>query len=448
MLHIRFGYGIGPNVEPVTAEALLAAAAGPDRAAVRYPVLAFSEAMTLEAVRQAAHGPAMKQVSEAVVRMERARNAIRRSPNEALAAALARILDGDAPLRERLTWFWADHFTTVARNEAQRAGSAGYVDEAIRPFVMGRFADMLKAVIRHPAMLLYLDQSVSVGPDSGVGQGLGRGLNENLAREMMELHTLGVGDSYTQTDVREAAELLTGLTIDRSRAFVFRPALAQPGPERVLGKDYGSQGPARLEDIDALLEDLAIHPTTARHLAHKLAVHFFAEDPPPALVRDLEVAFLESRGDLGQVTATLVRHPAMRSDAFHKIKPPMDFIASTLLALGLRGADMVAMARDELSQTIAGPMKDMGQPFLWASGPDGWPEAADDWVTPQGLARRIGWAVWTARLRGQEIADPRDFLERTLPGIAGEPLRFAVSAAETREDGIALVLASPEFNRR
>ena len=300
---------------------------------------------------------------------------------------------------------------------------------------------------RHPAMLAYLDQHVSFGPDSSLGKRGKRGLNENFARELIELHTLGVGGSYTQRDVREAAELLTGLTLNKARAFAFNPAMAQPGAESVLGVSYGSDAVASLSDIEAFLEDLARHPQTLRHVTTKLAAHFVDDDAPSALVADLEATWRDTDGDLAAVTTALVTHPLSRSLPPRKIKPPMIFMASVLLALGLRGGAVGAWTRSDLVRFLESPLKAMGQPFLWPTGPDGWPEDGASWITPQGLSARINWSGWMVRLWGQQIEDPRRFLEATLHGRAGADLRSAVSAAETRPDALMLIFASPDFNR-
>ena len=447
VLRTRFGYGFGPRAAPVTPDALITAATGPDPVAARYPVLSFPQAMALELRRHDAHLAAKTGDADAKAEVATLRDALRAAPVQGVQAAFARILDSDAPLRERLTWFWADHFTVSGRNIAQVAGTAGYVDEAIRPHVMGRFADMLKAVGQHPAMLAYLDQHASAGPRSRHGQRTGRGLNENYARELLELHTLGVGSAYTQGDVRETAELLTGLSLNKSRGFAFRNNMAEPGPETILGETYGSDAAAQLHDITGFLDDLARHPTTVRHLVNKLVVHFVSSDPPPPLVDDLIDTWQATDGDLAAVTETLVRHPLAQTEPLHKVKAPMTFMASVMLALGLRGADIAQLEPRDVRRIIAGPLSRMGQPFLRAPGPDGWSEDAADWITPQGLAARIGWAVWSVRLWGQGVDDPLAFLDRTLPGRADGTLRFAVGGAETRADALTLVLASPAFNR-
>jgi uncharacterized protein (DUF1800 family) len=186
---------------------------------------------------------------------------------------------------------------------------------------------MLMAVATHPAMLLYLDQAQSVGPNSARGARRDRGLNENYARELMELHTLGVGAVYSQDDVRQLAELLTGLAVDPVAGFVFDARRVEPGPERVLGRDYAGDG---IEAIRAVLADLAARPETARHLAHKLAVHFVADDPDPGLVTAMEAAFRDSGGDLVAVTAALLAHPAAWAEAAAKARQPFDFVVAAL----------------------------------------------------------------------------------------------------------------------
>ena len=223
--------------------------------------------------------------------------------------------------------------------------------------------------------------------------------------------------------------------------------MAQPGAEAVLGASYGSDAVASLSDIEAFLEDLARHPQTLRHVTTKLAAHFVDDDAPSALVADLEATWRDTDGDLAAVTTALVTHPLSRSLPPRKIKPPMIFMASVLLALGLRGGAVGAWTRSDLVRFLESPLKAMGQPFLWPTGPDGWPEDGASWITPQGLSARINWSGWMVRLWGQQIEDPRRFLEATLHGRAGADLRSAVSAAETRPDALMLIFASPDFNR-
>ena len=214
-----------------------------------------------------------------------------------LGLTMLRWSETQSGFRERLALFWTDHFTTVGKSEPQRSAVSIYVDAAIRPHLSGRFGDLLVAAVTHPMMLTYLDQRVSVGPQSAFARrkGTSRGLNENLAREVLELHTLGVDGPYTQADVRQLAELFTGLTIDRSGAMAFRPGWAEPGEELVLGRRYGGN-PARLEAVEQALHDLAVHPATADHVARKLAVHFVSDAPDPGLVAHMAARFPGHRG--------------------------------------------------------------------------------------------------------------------------------------------------------
>ncbi|MEL6169127.1 MAG: DUF1800 domain-containing protein [Pseudomonadota bacterium] len=443
---IRFGYGLGAPSEG-SAGGLIDGLDGPDRMAAQYPVAGLSKVLS-EMRSYRALDRAVKAGTDGAEAERRAgRDRLQALFTEGFGQAMARIADTPTPFRERLVWFWADHFTAVGRNLVHRGGAPTYVDEAIRPHVAGSFADMLKAVVTHPFMLIYLDQAASVGPASVVGRRRDRGLNENLAREVMELHTLGVDGGYTQDDVTELARLMTGLSMHPERGFIFRPQMAEPGNFRVMGRTYGGGDPT-LAHVLAAMDDLARHPATAAHMARKLAVHFVADDPDPDLVSQIAVAWRESGGDLAHVYAALLDHPAAWAPLGGKARQPFDFVGATLRAVGARGRDISEMDPGSLRRFLARPMAGMGQPWMSARGPDGWPEAASRWITPQGLAVRITWARSVTDRLAERIGDPRAFLDRALADAASERLRWAVGAAETRAEGAALVLVSAEFNRR
>ena len=374
-----------------------------------------------------------------------ARQKLRQMGTEDFKLALERPLVSPHGFRERLATFWADHFTVSAKNLRLSAVVAAFRNEAIRPNITGSFGDLLVAVTQHPAMLAYLDQNTSFGPNSVIGKRRGRGLNENLAREILELHTLGVGSAYTQTDVREFAELLTGLFVDKN-GFRFNARMAEPGAETVLGTSYGGRRGA-LSDIDAALRDIAEMPETAAHIARKLAVHFVADDPDADLVEHVAQAYRRSGGDLLKVYEALLDHPASWSGSLQKVKQPWDFVVTSLRAVGLTGADLDALTRKDLNNGIAQPMLSMGQAPFRAPGPDGWPEDASAWITPATLAARLEWAASLSR-KFAEDTDPRQFVTTALRDAASDKLRFAVGGAEVKWEGVALVLASPEFNRR
>lgn len=448
---LRFGYGFGPGeAGPGGPEGLMAelragaAAAAPAGAAGREGLAMLAG---FEAVRDAGGAEAR------MAARQTAGKAIQRLFGLASRDRVLRAATSAHPFFDRLAWFWSGHFAVNGKGIPGRALAGAFEDDAIRPHLAGRFADLLRAAALHPAMLIFLDQTNSVGPLSAFGRRRRAGLNENLAREILELHTLGVGAPYGQDDVRQFAELLTGLDFDRATG---APALlrdrAEPGAERVLGRVYG--GPvAELHDIHAALDDLAAHPATARHIALKLARHFVADAPPEPLVAHLEAAFRASDGDLSAVCAALLEHPASWESFGAKARQPFDFLAATIRAVGATEAERAAMrerpeGRGPLARLeIAPAMRRLNQTPLLPPGPQGWPEAAEAWITPQGLSARIDWA---SRL-GRAVAarwDPRALLDSALRDAASPDTIVVVSGAAERWEGAALALAAPEFSRR
>lgn len=359
---------------------------------------------------------------------------------------LARALDTPAPWRERLVRFWANHFSVTPKQRILIPEWAEMTDSAIRPHVTGRFADLLRTAVLHPAMIRYLDQDSSVGPNSRMGRNRGRGLNENLGRELLELHSLGLDGPYAQDDVRAVALLLTGHTIEGGGP-AFDPRRAEPGVQTVLGRRYG--GLIRREgDLHALLDDLAARPETARHLSRKLAAHVVADDPPADLVADLTDLWQRSGGDLAQVSAALATHPAALAPPAAKIRPPFDVVVAALGALGVTGAEVMALPDQRLRQLLLTPLTAMGQSWMGAPSPAGWPDRAGDWLTPPALAARIDWAMTApARLR-PALPDARAFVDVALPGLDDDRLRRLVAASETNAEALGLVLAAPAFQRR
>ncbi len=349
---------------------------------------------------------------------------------------------------ERLAWFWGDHFAVTGAALKARSMIGRFEADTIRPHIAGRFSDMLRAASTHPSMLDFLNQTNSVGPNSVVGRRREVGLNENLAREIIELHTLGVSATYTQNDVRQFAELLTGLTYEPDTgAMMFTPRRAEPGAEEVLGVSYGGQEP-RIDDIYRALDDLAVHPATARHIAEKLARHFTSDDPSASLIGAMEAAFIRSDGDLPTVYAALLDHPDSWASFGQKVKQPFDFVVSSIRATGPTAADMADFGGDEnKGRSAFRALRRMNQMPYTPPGPQGWPEAPDAWITPQGLTERISWASNIARAVENRI-DPRDFVETALTDHITEETLFAATRAAERWEGIALVLASPKFNRR
>ncbi|MCR9126620.1 MAG: DUF1800 domain-containing protein [Rhodobacteraceae bacterium] len=454
MAEIRFGYGLSPRVAPPKdADRMIALLAGPDLAARRFPIAGSDAYRQHQLARQAAKRR-YKRLRE-TDRKGDARAAIQAVQHRAIAEArmtivqtlLRRSLSADA-FRERLVAFWADHFTARVGSTFARAGLPAYTEEAIRPHVAGRFGDMLRAAVMHPMMLLALDQKVSMGPNSPAAnrRGAGRGLNENLAREVMELHTLGVNGPYTQADVRQLAELFTGMTFDVRSGFEFRTAYAEPGAETVLGRSYGSATPD-VADIARVLDDLAEHPATARHLAWKLAVHFVGDAPPPDLIDRLTARYRDTGGDLLAVSAALLSDPSAWTAAPGNVKPAEHFISSACRALGLDQSNLGALTHDQVRRLVLRPLRRMGQEWNRPPGPDGWPEDDKAWITPQSLSARLQWAIDFPAHLLPVLPDPGAFVGQALGARATPAVGFAARAAESRADAIGLILASPGFQR-
>lgn len=452
---IRFGLGLGPLAEwDVRPDDMLLRLVGRDAAAERWPIPTFSEArptlaeqfqttLDMNAARDAADEARIAEL-----------NALRQTYAEDMSTlywesfrnTLARAsLSGDG-FRERLVEFWANHFTVRSENSRTRHLVTPFVEEAIRPRLTGRFADMLWAVTIHPMMLLYLDQVSSIGPNSRVGRASRRGLNENLARELLELHTMGPEGPYLQEDVRELAELLTGLSFRADRGFVFETLRVEPGSETVLGQVYPAT--ADLENVLAVIMDLAHHPATARHISRKLATYFISDTPPQAIIDRMATRFDETDGDLLAVYEAMLTHPLAWEAPRQKVKTPFGFVASALRGLGIGEAFFDGVPRGVLRMGFERQLTVMGQDWQRPVGPDGFATLAHEWVTPQGMAGRINWAMTVPQTLVDELPDPRNFVDVALGQGANEPVRFAARAAETRAEGIGLVLASAAFQRR
>jgi uncharacterized protein (DUF1800 family) len=344
-----------------------------------------------------------------------------------------------APLQERLVRFWSNHFTVSCVRPVIRGFAGAFEREAIRPHVMGNFADLLLAAEQHPAMLFYLDQVLSMGPDSPAGQRLARGINENLGREMLELHTLGVDGGYTQADVDALASILTGWSIARlnasdAGAFHFYPQLHEPGAKVLLGKTYRENG--YQEGVTAL-RDLATHPATATHIATKLARHFIADDPPQDAVRRIAAVFRDTGGDLRRVTEAVVREDSAWRTPFAKVRTPDDLVVSACRVTGFTPpAPMLVYGLHVLDQ----------QPFF-APSPAGWPDQAKDWVGPESTLHRIDWCQSFAG-RIPEPPDPSALADAVFGAALPEETGRAIRRAASRRDGVALLIAAPEFQRR
>ncbi len=354
---------------------------------------------------------------------------------------LSHIVHADTGFLERLVMFWTNHFAIDADNGGVMRALAGpFEREAIRPHILGRFEDLLFAATRHPAMLFYLDNARSVGPDSPAGRKREAGLNENHARELMELHTLGVDGGYTQADVTSLARILTGWTTGRvGKAqdgfgeFVFRPRTHQPGPQTLLGQTYGQKG---MQQGEAALRMLAAHPATARHIATKLVRHFVADDPPADIVDRLTGAFTGSDGDLAAVTRALIEDDAVWIAPPTKLRTPQEFVYASLRVLG------TTPKPGEVLQAL----KVLGQPPMEPPSPAGYADDVETWLAPDAMTNRLDVAEMLAADAGD--VDPRAIAEDILGTRLGTLTAQAIERAESPAQGLALLLMSPEFQRR
>lgn len=482
MASIRFGYGRRPGeTPPENVDALIA---GVERGG-RAPCLFPHEG--IEARR--ARFPAYREVQLAY---SKARDAnmlavVGKRRINPYSITVANALQRDRHLKvrqavfspngffERLSTFWSDHFSiNILKSSAVRILAAMHEAEAIRPNLAGRFSDLVKAAALHPAMLDYLDQNRSVGPTSTVGRKAGRGLNENLARELIELHTMGAGSGYSQRDVREAAFVLTGLWF-RSPAFKteFRPKASEAGVYRVLGRTYG--GPLRdIRQVHELIDDLAAREETRRHICRKLVGHFISDDPPQPVVDAMVDAWRRHDGQLLAVYRAMLEHPRSWEEEGRKARQPFDFVIAGLRALnvpadaleprinkkagwqsvwdGATLADVSMMTAKGNAALGANPISvgaisQLGQPIWQAPSPAGWEEGLSTWITASQLTERIAWARRLVARFGGNV-DPRAFLEATMADAARADTIETVSRAPNRAVAMAMVLASPEFNRR
>jgi uncharacterized protein (DUF1800 family) len=353
-----------------------------------------------------------------------------------MTALLQNAVMTDLPVRERLVWFWGNHFTVSGRAGTWALGLLGcYLHDAIRPHVTGRFADMLKAVMVHPAMLAYLDNWLSVGPNSPDGMAHHQGLNENLARECLELHTLGAGSGYTQQDVTVFAAILTGRSLDmgtETPGYVYKPKAHEPGRKIFMGRSI----PEGFAGSEAALEFIADHPATHRHLATQLVRHYVADDPPAGCISRVETVLKETHGDLKQAMLAIVELPEARQP-LTKFLAPAEYVVAVQRALGLP---------PELGFRLLATTADLGQHFGDALLPNGWPDTAADWISGEAILKRADWAMTQASRPGAPPAEA--VIAATLGDVCSDQTRTAVGRCANHAEALATVFVSPEFLRR
>ncbi len=359
------------------------------------------------------------------------------------------------PFAERLVHFWSNHFSVSAQKPGTHYLVASHEFDTIRPHVFGRFSDMLKAAVLHPAMLIYLDQFQSVGPNSRFmqmrrrrqrqGGGGPQGLNENLAREIFELHTLGVDGGYSQADVTELARALTGWTIsgigraarfaeDKPHGAAYLAPAHELGSRQIMGRSYRDSG---ADQAISVLDDLARHPSTAKFIATKLARHFAGDEPPQSLVSKLETDFVESGGDLASLTRTLIDAPEAWTPDAVKYRAPFEWLVSVLRLTRVTNLN---------ARRLSGALDQIGQLPWRAPSPAGYDDLEGSWAGPDALFRRVELAERIAR--NVPADDVLDQANSAFPGALSDHTRTWLSRAESANQALGLLLVSPEMMRR
>lgn len=483
MAAIRYGYGLRAGEAPAsTADDLLRQVRKGLAEKTRFPeegIMGRRETIgKILSVRAAEAKAAKAGKPNPDLRRETQKEALQIYQADA-RARIAQAIYSPNGFYERLATFWTDHFaTSTQKSFLMRMIVPLHEVEAIRPNIGGNFRDLLRTAILHPAMLIYLDQNRSVGPDSPVGRATQRGLNENLGRELLELHTLGADGGYTQEDVRASALILTGLTVDnRTLEVTYRRRLAEPGSITLLGKSYGEEG-EREDDHIAMLEDLAANPATARHICRKLVAHFIADEPPPEVVEPMIAAWAESDGDLMAVYRAMLEQPRAWTGEWQKAKQPFEFVVSGFRAFDLPDRELSALIRsveaddgdddDEDAAENAAPATElgprkreptlaraltlgalgrMGQAVWQPPSPAGFPDEAAVWISPSQISERITWARMAVRTFGRKL-EPADLLQRALADAARPETIRVVEQAPNKVHALTMILVSPEFNRR
>ena len=396
--------------------------------------------------------PPPKIAAERGMTMAGEMNALRFIILELQQARLLRAVHSQRQLYEVMVDFWNNHFNIFAAKGADRWLTTAYDRDTIRPHALGKFRDLLLATAQSPAMLFYLDNWLSVSPNGAIprlaANARRRGINENYAREIMELHTLGVDGGYTQQDVREVARCFTGWTLVRPRGdaeFRFEPRLHDQGAKTVLGTRLAAGG--GMDDGTKVIDLLARHPSTARFIATKLSRRFIADEPPASLVSRAAEAFRRSDGDIRTVIRSIVESPEFYSpEAYRaKVKKPLEYVAS---ALRVTGADT------KVTPQLLRYLGRMGEPLFLAQPPTGYPDAGASWVSPDMLLTRMNFATDLvgnrldgARVQSTAWRDTQPFVRLIAPDSLSSATRAALAETEG-PDALALLLATPEFQRR
>jgi uncharacterized protein (DUF1800 family) len=362
----------------------------------------------------------------------------RKTIRELTADGVRQAIRSENSISWRLLDFFSNHFSVSGNGLILKALAPTLEREAIAPHLFGNFESMLMAVVMHPAMIIYLNNERSFGPNSRLGKKRGKGLNENLAREILELHTLGVNSGYNQKDVTELAKAITGWSVinskkEKGEGFRFRVNGHEPGERTLLGKNYANKG---VNQGKLMLLDLARHPSTAQFICNKLVRHFISDTPDPKLVNKLESTWKATNGDIRKVMITLIRSKEAWQESAEKFKTPRDFVISSFRAIGRKNIK---------SKQLLNSLDGLGQQPFNAGTPAGFSDEKMSWDGSSALMKRIDWSLLLA---GYQKKDVKKVMSNTLSYVVSEHTFQMVSRAESRQQAYALLLMSPEFQRR
>ena len=409
------------------------------RAPVTMPSTLASVPSSLDAIRA---WRSMRQMRNKSRRKDALVRDARQNYRRTVEARMWIAVTSDTPLVERMVWFWSNHFAISVNKHIIAPLAVNFEREAIRPNLFDKFAELLLAVTKHPAMLVFLDNVTSFGPNSRIGWDRGAGLNENLAREILELHTMGVNGGYAQADVEALAAVLTGWTVPlpahrkaANDAFIFLAEAHEPGSKTLLGKRYPDAG---IEQGEQALRNLATHPSTARFIAQKLARHFCTDDPPKATVDELAHVFNDTGGDLQALMRAVVSTSEAWSRKRRKLRTPAELVVASARALGMAPRDKPVMFQS---------LKLLNHLPLAAPSPAGYPDFVSAWSGPEAVIQRIEWCT-AAAFRSGVRTRPDKFAREILgPAVSSHTINW-ISRIPSQPGGIAMVLASPEFQWR
>lgn len=381
-------------------------------------------------------------VANAQSNMMASSNSTKKAMNKQISRAVNRTvihsISSPSPFYWRLVDFFSNHFSVSANGPNMRALAPTLEIEAIAPNISGHFSDMLQAVESHPGMLLYLNNEQSIGPNSRMGKRSKgkKGLNENLAREILELHTLGVSAGYDQADVTELARAITGWGVNAkdegTNGFSFRKGLHEPGSRDVFGKIYKEGG---VEQGVQILKDLAENPKTAEYVSRKLARHFISDEPSEELVHEMVKIWLKTKGHLPQVIAVMVKDSSSWLEEQQKFKTPREFVISACRTCGIK----------RLKPDFSKSLSILGQQPFAAGSPAGYKDVQEYWAGPRAMMGRIEWAEHVSKFVKKK---PMQLAKNALGPLMQKRTELSISRAESKQQAVTLFLMSPEFQKR